>query len=146
MGYNVIKGFSSSFPISLPPHKFVQVSWKMLCTTALHPLQLDLHPIPVTLHVLSMNQCGRVYKVKTMIHSLVSCNYREVLNSIVRCPFIRVNRSSNPHMVVDNGEECCCVSLWYNLHVPQSWPVGDVYHPKDPYFLGCSSTSVILQE
>ena len=41
-------------------------------------------------------------------------------------------------MVVDDGEECRCILLWYNFHVPLSWLMGNVYHPDDPYFLGCS--------
>ena len=44
--------------ITLPPHKFIQITGKLVNMASLHALHLPFNPIPVRLHMLCMRSIG----------------------------------------------------------------------------------------
>ena len=149
MGYvpdYAIKSFSSSGTESLPPHKFVQVSWKVLGMAALHFFKLELHPVPIALYVLCVRPSNWINKVKTMINCCMTGDVGECADSIVSSPFVRIDCGSRPNMRVNYREKSGSIPSGYNFHVPQSRCVTHIDHPKHPYLLYRSPTSVILRE
>ena len=64
----VLQCISSSLPKPLSPHELIQVTWELVCVASPHTLQFGFHTAPVTLNVLSMHSCHRLYKVEGVIY------------------------------------------------------------------------------
>ena len=84
--------------------------------------------------------------MKTMINCCMTGDVGECADSIVSSPFVRIDCGSRPNMRVDYWEKSGSIPSGYNLHVPQSRCVTHIDHPKHPYLLYRSPTSVILRE
>ena len=101
--HNVLEGLVASHPMSLPPHKFVEVARELVAITTLHSLEFCLHPVPVALYCLGVDTGSRVYKMKRMIDHPMSSHTRESGDRVV-CP---------PLIGVDGGPWCCvCLDYW----------------------------------
>ena len=53
-------------PMPLTPHELVQVAWEFCCMATFHALKFALRSGPVTLNMLSVGTCCRVYKVSEL--------------------------------------------------------------------------------
>ena len=75
--HNILEGLVASHPMSLPPHKLLEVARELVAITTLHSLQFCLHPVPVALYCLGVGTGSRVYEMKRMIDHPMSSHSRE---------------------------------------------------------------------
>ena len=55
VAYDISQCLTGGLPVSLSPHEFIQVAWKLVAITTLHPLQLCFNSIPVDFYCLCMD-------------------------------------------------------------------------------------------
>ena len=122
--HDIVKHQRRCLPVALMPHKFVQIRRHLVVMQTFHMLYSGLHSIPLTLNILCMYSCDRIYKMKGMIHCSVCRNVQKTLNLAICLPFVRIDDCARKHMGLDNWEKGVCISPGHHLHVPKSRLVG----------------------
>ncbi len=96
-----------------------------------HTFELNLHPVPITLHTLSMDTCYWIYKIQTVVHDPVLCNIRQCTNScLVSGVIIRMDDCSQRYMSLYNGNQSYPLSVGNNSHQSQWRCLRCIDHPN----------------
>ena len=102
VGHYVLQSVPCCVTEPLPPHVLVQITRELMLVAASHPLELRLHPRPVTLNVLGVNPCSRLDEVKGVIHYPMRRNSGQSMNLSIGCPLIGVNNCSRCSVGLNN--------------------------------------------
>ena len=84
----------------------------------LHPLELSPYSVPVRLHVLGVDSCRWIYKVKGVVHSVVEVHRLQLLDTVVGSPLIIVYCCPVPKVALQYRQQSdwCRTSQKPTLH------------------------------
>ena len=91
VAYDISQCLTGGLPVSLSPHEFIQVAWKLVAFTTLHPLQFCFNSIPVVFYCLRMDTGCWVNKVQRVIYNTMTSHRWDGVDRIVNSPLVRMN-------------------------------------------------------